>query len=98
MTKPFLAAVLLALSTSFALAAEDSNLTTKAMNDHPGTMGGATTNATAKPDSGSLSEKQMQNQPGVNSDTSGMTAMPNAKPDDGSLAGKEMKDHSGAQK
>ena len=63
--------MLLALSSSFALAAEDSNLTTKAMNDHPGTMGGSTSNPTAKPDSGSLSEKQMQDQPGVNGDTSG---------------------------
>jgi hypothetical protein len=53
---------------------------------------------TAKPNSGSLSEKQMQDQPGVNSDTSGMTATPNAKPQDGSLAGKEMQDNPGARK
>jgi hypothetical protein len=97
MNKPFLAVILLALSSSFALA-EDSNLTTKAMKDHPGTTGGSTSNATAKPDSGSLSEKQMQNQPGVNGDTAGMTATPNAKPDDGSIAGKEMHDNPGAQK
>ena len=46
MNKPFLAVMLLALSSSFALA--DNSLTTKAMNDHPGTMGGSTTNPTAK--------------------------------------------------
>ena len=61
-------------------------------------MGGATTTPTAKPNSGSLSEKQMQDQPGVNSNTKGMTATPNAKPDDGSVAGKEMHDNPGAQK
>jgi len=98
MIKPFLAAVVLALSASFAMAAEDSNVTTKAMKDHPGTMGGSTASPTAKPNSGSLSEKQMQDQPGVNSDTSGRTATPNAKPEDGSVAGKEMHDNPGAQK
>ena len=98
MNKPFLAAMMFALSASFAMAAEDSNVTTKAMKDHPGTMGGATTTPTAKPNSGSLSEKQMQDQPGVNSDTKGMTATPNAKPDDGSVAGKEMHDNPGLQK
>ncbi|MBA2127331.1 hypothetical protein DLM45_14020 [Hyphomicrobium methylovorum] len=98
MPKAFLAALALALSTTFAFAAEDSNITTKAMKDHPGTMGGSTSNATAKPNSGSLSEKQMQEQPGVNGDTSGSTSMPNAKPDDGSIANKEMHDHSGAHK
>lgn len=97
MTKPFLAAMLLALSASVAFAA-DSDLSTKAMKDHPGTMGGHTSNATAKPNSGSLSEKQMQGQPGVNSDTTGMTATPNAKPADGSLEGKEMEDNPGARK
>jgi hypothetical protein len=98
MMKPFLAAMVLALSTSVAFAAEDSNLTTKAMKDHPGTMGGSTSNPTAKPNSGSLSEKQMQEQPGVNSDTTGMTATPNAKPSDGSLSGTEMEQNAGARK
>ena len=97
MNKPFLAAMLLALSSSFAIA-DDGGLTTKAMKDHPGTMGGSTANPTAKPESGGLAEKQMQNQPGVNSDTTGMTAAPNAKPEDGSLSGKEMQDNPGAQK
>ncbi|HVZ05230.1 hypothetical protein [Hyphomicrobium sp.] len=95
MIKPFLAATLLAFSTSFAFA---DDLSTKAMQEHPGTMGGSTSNATAKPNSGSLSEKQMQNEPGVNSDTHGMTATPNAKPSDGSIAGKEMQDNPGARK
>jgi hypothetical protein len=95
MIRPFLAATLLALSTACAYADDAS---TKAMHDHPGTMGGSTAMPTAKPNSGSLSEKQMQDQPGVNSDTSGMTATPNAKPADGSLAGKEMHDNPGAQK
>jgi hypothetical protein len=97
MMKPFLATAMLALSATIAFAA-DGNITTKAMHDHPGTMGGSTANATAKPNSGSLSEKQMQDQPGVNSDTHGMTATPNAKPGDGSLEGKEMMDNPGARK
>jgi hypothetical protein len=96
MNKPFLAAMLLALSSSFAIA--DNSLTTKAMSDHPGTMGGTTADPTAKPAATGLSEKQMQNQPGVNSDKTGSTAMPNAKPSDGSLSGKEMEDAPGAQK
>lgn len=98
MTKPFLAMLALALSTTFAFAADDGNLSTKAMKEHPGTMGGSTSDATAKPNSGSLSEKQMQEQPGVNMDKTGSTATPNAKPADGSIADKEMKDNAGAQK
>lgn len=88
----------LALSPGLALAAEDSNATTKAMGDHPGTMGGSTSNPTAKPNSGSLSEKQMQEQPGVNSDKSGTTNMPNAKPGDSSLSREEMNQNPGATK
>jgi hypothetical protein len=68
------------------------------MKDHPGTMGGTTADPTAKPQSYGLAEKQMQNQPGVNSDNTGTTEMPNAKPDDGSISGKEMQDAPGAQK
>lgn len=83
------AAVLLALSANLALA---QNTTEKAMKDHPGTSGsGMTHDATAKPDSGSLSEKQMQQQPGVNSDKTGMTSSPTAK-DESGLSGKVMKD------
>jgi hypothetical protein len=98
MMKPLLAAMALALSASVAFAAEDNYVTSKAMKDHPGTSGGSTANATAKPDSGSLSEKQMQLQPGVNSDRTGKTATPNAKPQDGSLAGGEMEQNIGAHK
>lgn len=97
MKTPLLAAVLLALSGSVALA-EDGYVTSKAMKDLPGTHGGSTANPTAKPNSGSLSEAQMQRQPGVNSDTTGKTATPNAKPEDGSLAGAEMEQNVGAHK
>jgi inosine/xanthosine triphosphate pyrophosphatase family protein len=97
MKTPFLAAMLLALSATVSLA-DDSNLTTKAMKDLPGTHGGTTADPTAKPNSGSLSEAQMQRQPGVNGDTTGKTTMPNAKPADGSIAGQEMEQNPGAQK
>lgn len=97
MRTPFLAAIVLALSTTVSFA-DDGNLTTKAMKDLPGTHGGTTADPTAKPNSGSLSEAQMQRQPGVNSDKSGKTATPNAKPEDGSLAGKEMEQNAGARK
>jgi hypothetical protein len=91
MLKPFMAAMLLALSTTVAFA--DNSLPAKAMKDLPGTSGGATADPTAKPDSGSLSEKAMQDQPGVNKDKTGTTADPTAKPGDGSLADKAMKDN-----
>ena len=95
MKTPLLAAMVLALSTTFALAADDGSLSGKAMKDLPGTKGGETSNPTAKPDSGSLSEKAMQDQPGVNSDKTGTTATPTAKPDSGSLADKAMHDNPG---
>lgn len=98
MNKFILSAIALFASTSLAFAAEDSNATTKAMSDHPGTTGGSTADPTAKPNSGSLAEKQMQNEPGVNSDKTGTTAMPNAKPADSSLSGEEMKQNPGATK
>lgn len=97
MKSTILAAALLVLSGSVALA-EDGNATTKAMSDLPGTHGGSTSNPTAKPNSGSLSEAQMQHQPGVNSDKTGKTSTPNAKPEDGSLAGAEMDQNVGAHK
>jgi hypothetical protein len=98
MLKITIGALALIASATFAIAAEDSNVTTKAMSDHPGTTGGSTSSPTAKPDSGSLSEKQMQNEPGVNSDTSGKTSTPNAKPGDSSLSDQEMKQNPGATK
>lgn len=96
MKTPIFAALLLALSGSVALA--DGSITSKAMKDLPGTHGGSTASPTAKPNSGSLSEAQMQRQPGVNSDRTGSTATPNAKPQDGSLAGAEMEQNVGAHK
>jgi hypothetical protein len=95
MMKPFLAAMLLALSTTFAVAADDNGIAAKAMKDLPGTKGGETAAPTAKPDSGSLSEKAMNDQPGVNKDATGKTAVPTAKPDSGSLSEKAMKDAPG---
>lgn len=95
MKTSLLAAMALALSTTFALAAEDSSLSAKAMKDLPGTKGGETATPTAKPDSGSLSEKAMQDQPGVNSDKTGTTANPTAKPNSGSLSEKAMQDNPG---
>lgn len=92
-----LATLILAAVAPLAAFADDST-SAKEMKDHPGTMGGSTAMPTAKPDSGSLSAQQMQQQPGVASDKTGTTATPNAKPDDTSLAGKEMKDAPGAQK
>lgn len=90
MKTQILAAILLALTSSVAVA---QNATEKAMKDHPGHTGaGQTDMPTAKPNSGSLSEKAMQDQPGVNNDQSGKTSMPTAKPDDGSLSTKVMKD------
>lgn len=98
MVKPFLAVMLFASSSSFAFA-QDNDITTKEMKDHPGvTGGGHTAKPTAKPHSGSLSEKQMQEQPGVNSDRTGRTADPNVKPADGGLSGAEMEQNPGARK
>lgn len=91
MMKSLMVISMLAVSATFAFA--DDSLPAKAMKDHPGTTDGATTDPTAKPDSGSLSEKAMQDQPGVNKDTTGKTADPTAKPADGSLADKAMKDN-----
>jgi hypothetical protein len=97
--KTIIAASILVAASTMALAAEDSNTTTKAMSDHPGTSGGATAAPTAKPNSGSLSEKQLQQQqPGVNGGKSGTTATPNAKLGDSSLSDQEMKQNPGATK
>jgi hypothetical protein len=96
MMKPFLTATILALSASVAFA---DDLSTKEMKDNPGVSGGGSTaSPTAKPNSGSLSEHQMQHQPGVNSDKTGSTAMPNVKPADSSLSGAEMDQNPGARK
>lgn len=93
MKTPFLAAMLLALSSSFALAADDNSLSGKEMQDLPAKQHGTTAMPTAKPNSGSLSEKAMDDHPGVNRDMTGMTSDPTAKPMDSSLSGKAMHDN-----
>jgi hypothetical protein len=93
MKMPFLAVTMLALSSAAALAADDNSISGKEMHDLAAKHSGATANPTAKPDSGSLSEKAMNDQPGVNSDTTGKTGDPTSKPADGSLAGKAMRDN-----
>jgi hypothetical protein len=87
MNKPFLAATLLALSTSFAHA-EVNSLSGKAMQDFLGNKGGATANPTAKVFSGSLSDKATSDRIGLNT---GRTFDPLAQPDVNSLSGHEMK-------
>lgn len=92
MRTSIIAAMFLA-STGLAFA--DDSLPAKAKSDLPGATGGATADPTAKPNSGSLSEKQMQDQPGVNKDATGATANPTAKPPEGSISEKVMKDNPG---
>ena len=94
MKKAILAAVVLAASASFALAADDSSLSDKAMKDQPGTTGGSTANPTAVPESGTATQKAMKDQPGTKG---GSTDMPTAKPDSGSLSEKAMKDQPGTK-
>ena len=94
MNKIIICALALAASASLAFAAEDGNLTTKAMQDQPGTMGGSTDMPTAKPDNSSLADKAMKDQPGT---MGGSTDMPNAKGDGGSLSDKVMKDQPGTK-
>ena len=65
MNKIIICALALTASASLAFAAEDGNLTTKAMQDQPGTMGGSTSMPNAKGDAGSLSDKVMKDQPGT---------------------------------
>jgi hypothetical protein len=98
MYKSALAAAILAATASISFAANEENLTGKAMDEHPGTTGGSTAQPTAKPNSGSLSEKQMQDQPGVNKDKNGVTVDPNAVPEENSLAAKAAQDAPGATK
>jgi hypothetical protein len=91
-----MAALASVLGMTAALAAEDQNLTGKAESAHPGTsQPGATAAPTSKPDAGSLSAKQKQTEPGVNSN-SGSTANPGAKPEDSSLS-KGQKDSTGQE-
>lgn len=92
MSKPILVAVILALSSTVALAEpNEDSLSGKAMRDNPGHTGGGTTaNPTKKPEEQSLSGKAMRDQPGNTG--GGTTSMPTAKPDEESLSGKVMRD------
>ncbi len=94
MYKAIFGALLLAASTTIALAADDSSLATKAMKDQPGTMGGDTSMPAAKSDDGNLTTKAMKDAPGT---MGGSTDMPTAKPDDGNLTTKAMKDAPGTK-
>ena len=94
MNKMLMSAIAILASTAFALAAEDSSLTTKAMKDQPGTSGGSTANPTAVPETGAATQKAMKDQPGT---MGGSTDMPTAKPDSGSLSEKAMKDQPGTK-
>lgn len=93
MYKALLGALVLAANATIALAADDSSLSTKAMQDQPGTMGGETSMPSAKSDDGNLTTKAMKDQPGT---MGGSTDMPTAKSDDGNLTTKAMKDQPGA--
>jgi hypothetical protein len=94
MKTPIIAAVVLAVSSSLALAANDQSLSGKAMRDQPGNNGaGTTATPTGKPAETSLSGKAMRDQPGNNG--AGTTDMPTAKSDETSLSGKAMRDQPG---
>ena len=94
MKKSMFAAVILAVTASFALAADDGSLSDKATKDQPGTTGGSTDMPTAKPGDGSATTKAMKDQPGT---TGGSANMPTAKPEDGSATTKAMKDQPGTK-
>ena len=96
MKMSIVAALILASTATFALAAEpDSSLSGKAMKDSPGVQGaGKTDMPNSKPISGSVDSTEMK-APGVTS--GGKTDMPNAKPNAGSIDDTEMK-APGAQK
>lgn len=94
MNKIIIGAIALAATASLAFAAEDSSLTTKAMDDQPGTMGGSTSTPTAKASDGNLTTRAMQDQPGT---MGGSTSTPTAKPDSGSLSEKAHEGSAGHQ-
>jgi hypothetical protein len=96
MKRTILSVIALAATATFALAADDGSLATKAMKDQPGTMGGSTSMPNAKPGDAdsSATSKAMKDQPGT---MGGATDMPTAKPDSGSLSEKAMKDQPGTK-
>ncbi len=98
MNKHILAALLLTLSGSTALAAgaqkpDESSLSGQVMRDLPANKHGTTATPTAQPDTQSLSGKVMHEQPGAVG--AGRTDMPTAKPAEQSLSGKAMRDQPG---
>jgi hypothetical protein len=96
MKKSILAAVIIAATASvaFAQSSDDGSISSKAMKDQPGTMGGSTSDPTAKPDDGMATTKAMKDQPGT---MGGSTTNPTAKPEDGSATTKAMKDQPGTK-
>lgn len=94
MHKAIFGALVLAASTSFALAADDGSISSKAMKDQPGTMGGSTASPNAPAEDSNLTTKAMKDQPGT---MGGKTDMPTAKSDDGNLTTKAMKDAPGTK-
>lgn len=92
MQKAILATLFLAAASTMALAVEDSSISTKAMHDQPGTMGGSTSNPTAKSGDGNLTTKAMKDLPGT---SGGSTQSPTAQAEDGNLTTKAMRDQPG---
>ncbi len=100
MMKSIMVAAALATTATVAFAQapsskDDSSLSTKAMDDQPGTTGGGTDMPKAKPGDSSLATKAMKDLPGTT--TGGGTAAPTAKPMDSSLSDKAMKDAPGTK-
>ncbi len=94
MKTPILAALVLAATSSLALA---NDISEKVMNDFPGlTSSGVTLNPTSRPESFGLADKARRDLPGANG--SGSTANPTAKADVGnSISAKVMADNPGAR-
>lgn len=94
MYKLTLATLLLAATTTLSFAVEDSSISSKAMRDQPGTMGGTTANPTAKASDGNLTTKAMKELPGT---SGGSTGAPTAAAEDGNLTTKAMRDLPGTR-
>lgn len=90
MKAQFLAAILLAATSSVAMA---ENLTERAMQLHPGHTGsGVTADPTAQPASGSLEFKVRSELLAASRSRGAKSALQTAKADDNSLSAKVMKD------
>ncbi len=94
MKTPILAALLLAATSTLALA---SDISEKVMMDFPAlNSGGSTANPTSRPESFGLADKARRDLLGAN--TSGSTANPTARADVGnSISAKVMADNPGAR-